>query len=150
MRAAEKRLTMVLLCLSGSIIYWLPFISEIYYVPVQAAFGFSKTQLGILSSTFGFVSLITYFPGGWLADRISARKLISVALLTTALAGFVFSTIPSFVICVLNIRVLGLHNSLHFLVSIDQSDTQLGNKRGARPRIWHSRRGTKCRRDDFT
>ena len=83
MRGAEKRLTMVLLCLSGSIIYWLPFLSEIYYVPMLDAFGFSKTQMGILLSTFGFSSLITYIPGGWLADRIAPRKLISSALVIT-------------------------------------------------------------------
>jgi sugar phosphate permease len=91
---------MVLLCLSGSIIYWLPFLSEIFYVPMQDAFGFSKTQIGILLSTFGFVSLITYIPGGWLADRIAPRKLISTALVITSAGGFVFSTFPSFGICV--------------------------------------------------
>ena len=101
MTGTEKRLTMVLLCLSGSIIYWLPFLSEIYYVPMQDAFGFSKTQMGVLLSTFGFVSLITYLPGGWLADRIAPRKLISTALVITSAGGFVFSTYPSFEICVL-------------------------------------------------
>jgi len=100
MRGAEKRLTMVLLCLSGSIIYWLPFLSEIFWVPMQDAFGFSKTQMGILLSTFGFVSLLTYIPGGWLADRVAPRRLISAALVLTSMGGFVFSTFPSFEICV--------------------------------------------------
>ena len=90
---------MVLLCLSGSIIYWLPFLSEIYYVPMQDAFGFSKTQIGLLLSTYGTVSLITYFPGGWLADRVAPRKMISTALVITAAGGVVFSTYPSFEIC---------------------------------------------------
>jgi len=99
MKKVEKWLTMLLLCLSGSIIYWLPFLSEIYYVPMQDAFGFSKTQIGVLLSVYGFVSLIFYFPGGWLADRIAPRNLISAALLITAAGGFVFSTFPSFEIC---------------------------------------------------
>jgi len=90
---------MVLLCLSGSIIYWLPFLAEIYYVPMQDAFGFSKTQLGLLLSAYGTASLITYFPGGWLADRVSPRKLMSTALVITAAGGFVFATYPSFEIC---------------------------------------------------
>ncbi len=114
MFAAEKRLTMILLCLSGSVIYWLPFISEIYYVPMQGAFGFSKTQLGLLSSTFGAVSLIVYFPGGWLADRVSPRKLISIALTATAAGGFVFSTIPSFEICVLIFGLWGVTTACIF------------------------------------
>ena len=92
MSGVEKWLTMGLLCLSGSVIFWLPLFSDIFYIPMQNAFGFTKTQMGLLLSTFGAVSLIAYFPGGWLADRFSPRKLITTALVITALAGFVFST----------------------------------------------------------
>jgi sugar phosphate permease len=99
---------MVLLCLSGSIIYWLPFLSEIFYVPMQDAFGFSKTQIGALSSTFGVTSLIGYFPGGWVADRFSSRKLIFVSLLIISASGFYFSTLPSFEICLLLYGLWGL------------------------------------------
>ncbi len=56
---------MVLLCLSGSFIFWLPYFSDIYYVPVQRTFGFSNTQMGMLPSIFGFASLVSYAPGGW-------------------------------------------------------------------------------------
>ena len=114
MIVSDKWLTMALLCLSGSIIYWLPFLSEIFYVPMQDAFGFSKTQIGILLGTFGFMSLIGYFPGGWLADRFSSRKLISAALVITSAGGFVFSTIPSFEISVLLHGVWGLATACVF------------------------------------
>ncbi|MBQ75209.1 MAG: hypothetical protein CMQ20_09340 [Gammaproteobacteria bacterium] len=114
MSVAEKSLTMVLLCLSGSMMYWMPFLSEIFYVPMQDAFGFSKTQLGLLSSIFGTTSLIAYFPGGWLADRVSSRKLITVALTITAAGGGVFSTLPSFEICVLLYGVWGIATACIF------------------------------------
>jgi sugar phosphate permease len=97
-----------LLCLSGSVIFWLPLFSDIFYIPMQNAFGFTKTQMGILLSTFGAVSLIAYFPGGWLADRFSTRKLITIALVITALAGFVFSTLPSFETCLILFAIWGL------------------------------------------
>jgi sugar phosphate permease len=108
MTFTEKWLTMGLLCLSGSIIYWLPLFSDVFYIPMQNAFGFTKTQMGILLSTFGAVALIAYFPGGWLADRFSPRKLITIALVITALAGFVFSTLPSFEICLILFAIWGL------------------------------------------
>lgn len=129
MTVAEKWLTMVLLCLSGSIIFWMPFFSEIYYVPMQNAFGFSKTQLGILSSTFGLVSLISYFPGGWLADRISSRKLISVALAITAAAGFVFSTLPSFEICLLLYSIWGVAAAFVFWSAMIKATRNWGAKK---------------------
>ena len=74
MSGVEKWLTMGLLCLSGSVIFWLPLFSDIFYIPMQNAFGFTKTQMGLLLSTFGAVSLIAYFPGGWLADRFFTTK----------------------------------------------------------------------------
>ncbi len=108
MTVAEKWLTMGLLCLSGSVIFWLPLFSDIFYIPMQNAFGFTKTQIGILLSTFGAVSLIAYFPGGWLADRFSPRILITIALVITALAGFVFSTLPSFEVCLILFAIWGV------------------------------------------
>jgi sugar phosphate permease len=126
MKNIEKRLTMLLLCLSGSIIYWLPFLSEIYYVPMQEAFGFSKTQLGALMSTFGLVSLLSYFPGGWLADRISPRKLITTALLLTAAGGFVFSTFPSFEVCLLLHALWGITTGCIFWSAMIKATREWG------------------------
>ena len=47
-------------------------------------------------SVFGITAMISYFPGGWLADRVSPRKLITVSLLSTGIAGLYFSTFPSY------------------------------------------------------
>lgn len=107
MTAFEKWLTMVLMCLAGSIVFWGPFFPDVFYVPMQEAFGFSNTQMGILSSVFGTTSLIGYFPGGWIADRFSPRKLITASLLIVAAGGFVFWTIPSFEICLIIFGVWG-------------------------------------------
>ncbi len=114
MTISDKWLTMGLLCVSGSIIYFLPYFSETYYVPMKDAFGFSNTEMGLLMSTFGFVSLFGYIPGGWLADRYSPRKLISTALLVTALAGFIFSTMPSFKITLMIYGIWGLSTACIF------------------------------------
>jgi sugar phosphate permease len=129
MRGVENRLTMVLLCLSGSIIYWLPFLSEIFYVPMQAALGFSKTQIGILLSTYGLVSLITYFPGGWLADRVAPRKLMTTALATTSAGGFVFSTFPSFEVCVLLHGIWGITTGCIFWAALIKATRNWGSEK---------------------
>lgn len=99
MNVFRRWLVMMILCLSGGIIYFLPFLGEVYYLPLQKALGITKTQLGILESIFGVTSLIFCFPGGWLADRVSARKLISIACISTGIAGFYFATFPSFGVC---------------------------------------------------
>jgi nitrate/nitrite transporter NarK len=91
---------MACLCLSGGIIYLLPFLREVYYLPLQKALQISNTQLGVMMSAFGTAALISYFPGGWLADRISSRKLISLSMMATGISGLYFATFPSYAVSV--------------------------------------------------
>jgi nitrate/nitrite transporter NarK len=84
------------LCLSGGLIYLLPFLREVYYIPLQRALDLSNTQLGFLMSVFGAVAMICYFPGGWLADQVSPRKLITFSMVATGLAGLYFATFPTY------------------------------------------------------
>ena len=93
-------LIMVVLSFSGGIIFLLPFLFEVYYRSVADALGLTNTEMGILFSAFGFTSLIVYFPGGWLADRISPRKLMTSSLITTGLGGLWFATLPTYEIVV--------------------------------------------------
>lgn len=96
MKKLQRVLVMTVLCMSGGIIFILPFLREVYYVPMQEAFGYTNTEMGILVSVFGAVSLVSYFPGGWLADRFSPRKLIASGLLGMGLGGIYFSGFPGF------------------------------------------------------
>ena len=96
MNKASKWLVMAVLGLSGTVIYLLPFLRELYYEPLQAALGITNTQSGMLTAVFGMTSLFTYPIGGWVADRVSPRILISVSLISTGLLGFIFSTFPSY------------------------------------------------------
>lgn len=125
---AERWLTMLLLCLSGSFMFWLPYFSDAYYVPMQRAFGFSNTQIGVLSSTFGLTSLIFYAPGGWMADRFPARQLICTALVLSGAAGLIFATIPTFDVCLLLYAVWGLSSSLIFWSALIKATRNWGDK----------------------
>ena len=87
---------MAVLSLSGGIIFFLPFLQEVYYKPLADAMNLNNTEVGSLMSAFGITSLICYFPGGWLADRLSPRKLISYSLLATGITGLYFATFPSY------------------------------------------------------
>lgn len=87
---------MAVLGLSGTVIYLLPFLREVYYDPLKEALGLSNSQSGVLMATFGFTSMLAYIPGGWIADRVEPRLLIAGALISTGLLGFLFSTFPSY------------------------------------------------------
>lgn len=100
MNQIRRWLIMTCLCLSGGVIYLLPFLREVYYIPMQKALSLTNTQLGVLMSVFGAVSMVFYFPGGWLADRVSPRKLLTIALVSSGMAGLYFATFPSYAICI--------------------------------------------------
>ena len=96
MSFVRRWLLITVLGFSGGIIFLLPFLFEVFYTPLGSALGLNHTELGSLVSIFGFVSMIFYFPGGWLADRVSPKKLITTSLIGTGLAGLYFSTFPSY------------------------------------------------------
>jgi len=94
---AQRALTMGSLVLAGEVIYTLPYYLRRDYSQVfLAAADLTNTQLGTLSSMFGVFALLCYFPGGWLADRVSARKLLTVSLLSTGLGGIYLYTLPGY------------------------------------------------------
>lgn len=83
------------LVLAAESIYMLPYMRRTFQTCMEAAFGLGAVDIGLLNSMFGLIALAAYFPGGWLADRISARKLLTASLLSTGLGGLYMSTLPS-------------------------------------------------------
>lgn len=118
MSSFRRWLVMTCLCLSGGLIYLLPFLREVYYIPLQKALHLTNTQLGVLMSVFGTVSMITYFPGGWLADRFSPRKLMTLSLVLTGLAGLYFATFPSYAVSIIIHGFWGVSITLTFWASM--------------------------------
>lgn len=92
----KRWIQLICLCVGGGSIYFIPFMAYAYWVPMQEAFGFSDSQIGTLLSVYGLVALCTYFVGGWLADRFSARKLLTISYLITGATGLFFATFPSY------------------------------------------------------
>ncbi|MCP4884956.1 MAG: MFS transporter [Flavobacteriales bacterium] len=124
----EKWLTMVLLCLAGSLIWWLPYFQDVYYVPMQDAFGFSNTQIGMLSGVAGFMAMLTYIPGGWVADRFPSRQLMSIALLISAMGGFIFAQVPSFEVCLVLYGLWGVSAALIFWAAMIKATRNWGGR----------------------
>ena len=91
----EKRyIQLVLITLAGGAIYPLVYLRHNFEVSILETFGITLTELGQCYGLLGFMFVVTYIPGGWLADRISPRWLISFSLALTGIIGAWFSTIP--------------------------------------------------------
>jgi len=91
----SRYLLMITLVIAGEIIFGLPFHTARFFRPtLLEAFGFTNTQLGDVFAVYGVMAMIAYFPGGVLADRFSARFLLTVSLLATGAGGFYMATYP--------------------------------------------------------
>lgn len=97
----KKYIILVLCGIAGSAIYRLPFLRETYYEALMQATGSTNAQLGMLMSAYGIVNLILYLPGGWAADKFSARNLMTFSLVSTGVTGFYFATFPPFPVILL-------------------------------------------------
>ncbi len=88
---------LLLLILAGESVFIIPFVlARVFRPTVLDAFGLDNVQLGFCFSIYGMVALLSYLFGGPLADKFPPRKLIAVALWTTALGGLVYATFPSY------------------------------------------------------
>ena len=92
----RRYLALVALMLAGGSIYFLPYIRQSYHKPLMAALGVNNSELGYMNSVYGVTAMLCYFPGGWFADKFSARNLLTVSLVVTGCAGLWFSTFPSY------------------------------------------------------
>lgn len=95
--AFQRYFVILFIALAGGVITKLPYLFGAYYMPLINATGITNTQLGLLYSAYGIVNFICYLPGGILADRFSAKKLVVIATLGTAAIGFIYSALPGFV-----------------------------------------------------
>ena len=87
---------MLALIIAGEIVFGLPFHTARFFRPtLLEVFGFTNTQLGDLFAVYGITAMISYFPGGALADRFPARSLLTASLFATGAGGLVMATIPS-------------------------------------------------------
>lgn len=90
-----KLLIIFCLVMAGEMIFGLPFHVVRYFRPtVMAVFGLNNAELGDAMAVYGVTAMLSYFPGGVIADRFSARKLMSISLIATGIGGVYLATIP--------------------------------------------------------
>ena len=94
-RTSTRMVIMLALISAGETIFILPFVvARVFRPTLLDVFGLTNLQLGTATSLYGVVAMLSYFAGGPLADRFSARRLMTAALLATATGGAFFTTLP--------------------------------------------------------
>jgi MFS family permease len=120
---------MFALIIAGEAIFLLPFILMRVFKPViREAFVISDEQIGEAQALYGITAVISYFFGGFIADKWEARKLLSLSLILTGIGGFWMTMIPS----IFTLKVLyafwGVSTILLFWAALIKATRQWGNE----------------------
>ncbi|WP_435416334.1 MFS transporter [Polaribacter aestuariivivens] len=92
----SKISAMVTLIIAGEAIFLLPFILIRVFKPViREVFLISDAQIGEAQSLYGITAVMSYFFGGFIADKWEPRKLLSISIILTAFGGVFMTFIPS-------------------------------------------------------
>ena len=92
----QRIIQIIVLIVAGEMIFSLPFHTARFFRPTLLdVFGFTNTNLGDIFAVYGITAMLAYFPGGVIADRYSARKLLTLSMVLTAIGGFYMATIPT-------------------------------------------------------
>ena len=122
----KKYGTLLLLAAGAGIIFQLPYIRETFYPQIQAAMNLSNAQMGLLSSGYATVALLSYFIGGIVADRFSARKLLTFYFLATGALGLWFSTFPSYNVARVIFVLMGISTIITYWSACIKATRMLG------------------------
>lgn len=123
----KKYGTLLLLAAGAGIIFQLPYIRETFYVPIQSAMDLTNTQMGMLSSIYASMVTVSYFIGGMVADKFSARKLLTLSFISTGLLGLWFSMFPSFNIARLIFALMGISTIVTYWSAMIKATRMLGD-----------------------
>ncbi len=123
----SRILLMATLVFAGEIIFGLPFHTARFFRPtLLEAFEFSNTQLGDVFAVYGIAAMLAYFPGGILADRFSARGLLTLSLIATGAGGFYMATYPGAVGMALLYGYWGITTILLFWAALIRATREWG------------------------
>jgi len=118
---------MLTLVLAGEIAFLLPFNLTRFFRPsLLEAFNITNTQLGDVFAVYGVLAMIAYFPGGALADRFSARSLLTISLLTTGLGGLYMATYPGLIGLAILFGYWGITTILLFWAALIRATREWG------------------------
>ncbi|MFT4145796.1 MAG: MFS transporter [Mobilitalea sp.] len=84
----------LLIVLAAGAIYPVIYLRTNYQVTILEVFDLTQVQLNNFYSMLGMAYVIGYIPSGIIADKISAKKLITISLLGTSICGFWFAQVP--------------------------------------------------------
>lgn len=124
----KKILIFIALTMATGIVYKLPYIQEIFYVPLQESLNLTHSQLGNILSIAGFFSVVGFLGSIYFIDKVSKRILIPCALIGVGITGIYLSTFPGYYALILIWISFALFSDMLYWPVLVKSVKSLGNE----------------------
>ncbi|HAK1939130.1 TPA: MFS transporter [Salmonella enterica] len=92
----NKWIKLCFLILGGGTIFKLSSMKDVFYVPMQADWGLTNTQIGFGFTVYAVVQTVGLFSSLYIADRFSKKILLPAGLIGVGVCGAYLTTLPSF------------------------------------------------------
>ncbi len=103
MSKVQKWLSFFVLSATGGIVYQVGYIRFVFLEDTYRALKLSAQDYGNIVSVYGVVGMISYFFGGWFADKFSPKKLIAISMIGTGIVDLLIAMAPGYA------AILALH-----------------------------------------
>jgi len=133
----------MLVVIAAGSIFPLIYLRHGYEVTILEVFNMEAAQLNTIFSVMGIVTVIGYFPSGYLSDRFSAKWLLTISLFMTGAMGLWFAQIPSYTNVIIIYIIWGIFSIFTFW-SAHLKLVKLLSRRGEEGRffgMWDGGRG---------
>jgi MFS family permease len=92
----QKWLSFFVLSATGGIVYQVGYIRFVFLEDTYRALRLSAQDYGNIVSVYGIVGMISYFFGGWFADKFSPKKLIAISMIGTGIVDLLIAMAPGY------------------------------------------------------
>lgn len=124
----KKYIIFMVLTMATGVVYKLPYIQDVFYVPIQQSLNLTHTQIGNILSIAGFFSVFGFLGSIYFIDRISKKILIPCGLIGVGITGIYLSTFPGYYALILIWISFALFGDMFYWPVLVKSVKALGNK----------------------
>lgn len=129
-------LQFLICCCGGSIGYGVYMLRNSFYDAFIEGYGITNEQFGALVSIYASVAMFTYFIGGIVCDKVSARKMVTLSWLVNGACTMYLSTYPSYGVLKVVYAVMGLCATFTFWAPLQKVTRQMGKNLGGEGRAF--------------
>lgn len=123
----KKYIIFTVLTMATGVVYKLPYIQDVFYVPVQESLNLTHTQIGNILSIAGFFSVFGFLGSMYFIDKISKKILIPCGLIGVGITGIYLSTFPGYYVLILIWILFALFSDMLYWPVLVKSVKALGS-----------------------